>query len=606
MDFNGLGIMYVRFFSMFKKTNPQKKLFGIETQISESARKRLKTTWAGVFRTEILPVLMNSESGFAILYGDTGRPNFSVGRMLGLCLLQELNNLPDDAALESFQFDRRWQYALDIGTDEDPYLSRRSLVEFRRRLALKDPNMELMRGIFERISNAAIGKLGISYCEQRLDSTHIASNIHTKSRIDLFQKTIRHFLMSLGKEQLEQVPARIRRWFEEEPKGWFGLGSASKNRKKLKQLADYIYKLVRKFAEDKAVVGCEPYQLLTRLLEEQCEVEDENRPSPEDGPQTPAGPGTDDDEPVPVTVKKKPKGTLLDSPYDPDASYGYKGTGYSVHITETCNNKGKHEIITDYEVHGAARSDIGKASGVLERVEVAGLKPQALFVDAGYPSVPDCYGIFSHGVEVVGPVNRVRLDKAVMGRDRFQFDGDGLVEVCPEGHKAIDHRKISNSNSKGVKVLHAIFSGDKCRKCAKLELCPVRAPNHRTRGCKPRDTVGDFRLEVTPAIRLRDEMWITQQKDDWKMRYKIRPRGEATQSELKRAHGLGKLRVRRKPKVIFAVVCKVTACNIKRWAKALFTCLLVRRILDDHAPMSEPWASLVRLNNLKDLCGLET
>ncbi len=101
-------------------------------------------------------------------------------------------------------------------------------------------------------------------------------------------------------------------------------------------------------------------------------------------------------------------------------------------------------------------------------------------------------------------------------------------------------------------------------------------------------------------------MWITQQKDDWKMRYKIRAGVEATQSELKRAHGLGKLRVRRKPKVIFAVVCKVTACNIKRWAKALFTCLLVRRILDDHAPMSEPWASLVRLNNLKDLCGLET
>jgi hypothetical protein len=39
-------------------------------------------------------------------------------------------------------------------------------------------------------------------------------------------------------------------------------------------------------------------------------------------------------------------------------------------------------------------------------------------------------------------------------------------------------------------------------------------------------------------------------------------------SELKRKHGMGKLRVRRAAKVCFAVACKVIACNIKRWAKA--------------------------------------
>lgn len=57
-------------------------------------------------------------------------------------------------------------------------------------------------------------------------------------------------------------------------------------------------------------------------------------------------------------------------------------------MTETCNNDGKHEIITDYEVHGAARSDIGKALSVIERLDTAGCKPEALFVDGGYPSVP--------------------------------------------------------------------------------------------------------------------------------------------------------------------------------------------------------------------------
>ena len=32
---------------------------------------------------------------------------------------------------------------------------------------------------------------------------------------------------------------------------------------------------------------------------------------------------------------------------------------------------------------------------------------------------------------------------------------------------------------------------------------------------------------------------------------------------------MGRLRVRRLAKVCFAVACKMTACNIKRWAKAL-------------------------------------
>src|SRR5208337_3653562 len=54
-----------------------------------------------------------------MLYGKTGRPNFSVARLLGLCLLQELSNLSDQQALDAFSFDIRWRYALDVGEEED-------------------------------------------------------------------------------------------------------------------------------------------------------------------------------------------------------------------------------------------------------------------------------------------------------------------------------------------------------------------------------------------------------------------------------------------------------------------------------------------------------
>ena len=136
------------------------------------------------------------------------------------------------------------------------------------------------------------------------------------------------------------------------------------------------------------------------------------------------------------------------------------------------------------------------------------------------------------------------------------------------GHSPVDHRELSAHNTTR-RSLHAIFEGTTCRSCAMLDRCPVRAPNHRAQGCSARDTVGDFRLEITPELRLRDQMYAAQQTTEWKNRYKIRSGIEATNSELKRAHGIGRLRVRRIAKVCFAVACKLTACNIKRWAKAM-------------------------------------
>jgi hypothetical protein len=311
----------------------------------------------------VLPILFRKEDDYAMLYGKTGRPNFSVARLLGLCLLQEWNDLSDQEALDTFSFDVRWRYALDVDDDED-YLSRRSLVEFRRRLAAKDPEMKLVRAVFDTIRDSAIDALGLSVAHQRLDSTHSISNIRLRGRLALFSNTLTLFLKSLGTDHFSRVPAAIQEWHATEPEGWFGLGPAGQ-KVKLEELAQYLYELMVIFEKDD--LG-EPYPLLTRLFSEQCACSREN---PE--------------EPSKIQVKKKTEGATLQSPYDPDASYGHKGPGYSLHLTETCNNDGKHEIITDYAIHGAARSDMGKALSVLERLDDAGCKPDTLFADGGYP-----------------------------------------------------------------------------------------------------------------------------------------------------------------------------------------------------------------------------
>ena len=252
-----------------------------------------------------------------MLYGKTGRPNFSVARLLGLCLLQEWNDLSDQEALDTFSFDVRWRYALDV-SDEEDYLSRRSLVEFRRRLAAKDPEMKLVRAVFDSIRDSAIEKLGLSTSHQRLDSTHIISNIRLRGRLALFANTLNLFLKSLDKDRFSRVPAAIQEWHAREPEGWFGLGPAEQ-KMKLEELAQYLYELIVIFEKDE--LG-EPYQLLTRLFSEQCECPQARRT-------------------VKIQVKKKTEGATLQSPYDPDASCGHKGPGYSLHVTETCKNDGK-------------------------------------------------------------------------------------------------------------------------------------------------------------------------------------------------------------------------------------------------------------------------
>jgi hypothetical protein len=539
--------------AMYKKTNPQQKLFGVDSQLSSQLRKRLEFSWAHLFKIEVLPILFRNEGHYAVLYGKTGRPNFSVARLLGLCLLQEFNSLSDQKALDAFSFDIRWRYALDV-SDEEDYLSRRSLVEFRRRLSEIDPQMNLIRGVFDNIRDSAMKKIKISAKNQRIDSTHVMSNIRTRSRMDLFSNTLTVFLKSLDKSQFSKIPKAIQKWHKTESEGWFGLGPAEQ-KTKLVELARHIYKLIIIFEKDKLVKSTEPYQLLERLFKEQCTIQKESSSKKRSAKH------------VEITIKKKAEGETLQSPYDPDASYGHKGSGYSAQITETCTNPGKPEIITDYEVHGAARSDIAKMLPAIERLEATGLKPKTLFADGGYPSVPSALKVIEKDIDFVAPVNRSRLPEEIMGRDRFKFNSKGFVIKCPMGYRPIDHRILSANNSTR-KSMHAIFDGDTCRSCKMLEQCPVRAPNHRDRGCNHRDTVGNFRLEITPELRLRDKMYSIQKTTKWKNRYRIRSGIEATMSELKRSHGFNKLRVRRAPKVCFAIACKLIACNIKRWAKA--------------------------------------
>lgn len=576
---------------MFRETDRQIPLFVAGATAPKSIRDRLEQSWAVWFRQVVLPELLGKENLFSGLYGERGRPNWSVARLLGLCLLQHLEDLSDQHALDALSFDMRWQHALDLAPEE-AYLSRRSLVEFRRRLVKADPSGALLRAVFDHVTSVGLRDLHLSTAKQRLDSTLIASNIQGRGRLSLARETLRVFLRTLDEAQLRAIPDAIRAWYAKEDEGWGPPENQTEAAARLTEMGQWIGDVLEAFAADEQVKVTEPYELLQRLLREHgvafgvtSQVEEAPKSEP-----------PDDDPPSPPVAKrgrkkkrnkrnkrnkKGGKAARFWSPHDPGASFGHKGLGYHVHVTETCGNQ-TTELLTDYEVVTAAESDVGHAQPVIDRLKERGLAPKELYADGGYPTPSSLLVLRANGTELQAPVHRGRLPKDAFSRADFTINDEGEVVACPAGHAPTHHGPRNSSDTATTRrSLHAFFDAETCRGCEHLERCPVRTPNNSRSKA--------YRLDLAPELIARDERWSEQQSDEWRAKYRIRSGVEATMSELKRGHGLGRLRVRRTKRVRLQVALKVTACNLKRWWRA------ARRIARPGRPAPGPGRALLAL-----------
>ena len=158
------------------------------------------------------------------------------------------------------------------------------------------------------------------------------------------------------------------------------------------------------------------------------------------------------------------------------------------------------------------------------------------------------------------PACRGRLPENSIGREAFVFDEkSGDIVLCPMGHAPLRHSETFLHGATGRRR-YAYFDGETCRSCKLEGQCIARGPNSGKKGA--------YHVEVSTLLRARDERLDEQSKVPWLDEYSIRAGVEATMSEVKRAHGLGQLRVRGGPRVLLAIAMKLAACNVKRWLRA--------------------------------------
>ena len=98
---------------MFRKRDPQGTLFASSSLVPKAKARRLRGSWAEIFRARALPLI--DEEVFAPLYcDDNGRPNRPVQTVYGVLLLKEMFGLTDAEAVEQLEFNLLWHHALAL------------------------------------------------------------------------------------------------------------------------------------------------------------------------------------------------------------------------------------------------------------------------------------------------------------------------------------------------------------------------------------------------------------------------------------------------------------------------------------------------------------
>lgn len=543
---------------MYRRRDPQTTLFESSCLVPAAKAKRLRASWAHVFLMQALPLI--DEDLFAPLYcQDNGRPNRAVQTVLGVLILKDMFDLTDEEAVERLEFDLQWQYALGL-TPEEAHLPQKTLHNFRARL------MDHEGGwlAFASVTDGVLGVLGTTVSRQRLDSTQVMSHIAVRTRLGLICETIRVFLSQL-RAQHPRLYGRVRadlvgRYLKDDgsASGYQDARSADGPRR-LSVCARDLYRLCQLF-EGTAAQDLEAYGLLTRLLEEQCTVVDEKQ-----------SPRQDDDDhgdgAVPVVLKdpKEVSPTSLQSPHDPDATYSArKGKGYEIQVTETCHEDNVTEVITHVAVSQACGQDAQAAIPALEALAQRGQQPEELVADTAYGSADNALQAERMGTELVSPVAGSapwpEPQAAAVSRPLTAADfvvAAALVDpaVCPAGHFAVDQR----AHQKNANRVELRFEAQTCEACPLFARCPAQRTADGTA----------YVLSIDLRAANLEGRRRAQAEGSFRPRYRIRAGIEATNSELKRRHGLGQLRVRGRPRVLLAVYLKAVACNVKRMVRTL-------------------------------------
>lgn len=592
---------------MHNINNPQQRqLFDPhDGMFSDTAKRRLAKGWQAVFRHVILH-LMPAEDLAKRFCGTCGRLTKELYSMCGLIFIMEFMNWTKEQSADAYMFRNDIHYALNLDSPQQSM----SVPTINRYLRLFEED-GLHKKIFDYVTAEFIRILDINVEKQRLDSTHIFSNMATFGCTKLMAVGAKRFLTQLkrhDKASWEALPEELRKRYEPARNRLFSkLPKDSESRKRVRlDVAEDLLFLIERFADDGNHNDRSTYKDMVRIFNERCEVKakktpvvkdaepgdsDDDANASADGESTSDGDGkasdnddnasgdseciSDDDKNTgdaddsisdgdanasadrestsdkigrEVVLKKKPGGDVMQNPSDPDATYdGHKGSGYQAQVAHT-SGEDQTNVITFVDVETAVEHDSHTVPKFLETASEKGLRPKELIADTHYGSDENVILCEENGVNLNAPVPGNADNNNVYKLTIDDFNiGDKTEEV--ECCPA-GNRPLSSVHDSETGRTVTVMNWEQCQACEFRGECPVKLSEGRF---ELRHSAKERRI----AARRRER-----ETEPFREQYRKRAGVEGIFSAMKRRMGLGRLRVRGSPRVEIAVVLRAAGFNL--------------------------------------------
>ena len=414
--------------------------------------------------------ILFTDAEFAALYPSKGQPAESPARLAIVTLLQYMENLTDREAADAVRSRIDWKYALGLELTEAGF-HYTVLSEFRQRLLEHGKEGMLLEQIIERCVAAGLLK---GQSKQRTDSTTVIAKVRVLNRVELAGETVRRVLDDIA----QIAPSWLKEQIKEEWGQRYGrpidTRDDRKSKAKLEKLAQTIGKdghsLLAAIYQDETpseIRALPTVEVLRQVWVQQYYLEDGQSYWRKK-----------DDQGFPTS------GTMIASPDDLDARYGSKygvgWTGYTLHITETCDPD-EPRLITHVTTTEATVTDSQMTPAIQADLVARGLAPQTHWVDAGYVNTDNLLNSQEQGIDLLGPAREDSSWQARIegGYDQTQFiiDWETMTATCPQGEQSISWKEVKSSW--GRPNIHFHFSRPLCFQCPAREKCSRGQKNGR-------------------------------------------------------------------------------------------------------------------------------
>ena len=406
---------------MFKESiasNQQELFAGVTQHLGDKKLEKLSDSksWYNVFYEEVTSKV--KEEIFEPLYSvESGRPNASIRRLIGMIILKDGHNWTDEKLYENCHFNMAVMRALGLTNIDDEVPSESTYYDFKVKLVRHhdDTGENLFETLFQQITSGQVKKYKVNGKSIRMDSKLIQSNIRTGCQLHKVLEAVQVFFRSLEKGYEKKLKKKRDREFVEEimskpvTNHLYGMTKDEKSNW-LRKLGFLIRKLLNIYVDH----DNKYYERLTQMYKEHyIETEDQdNPPRPKE--------------------KEEMQADGIQSVHDPDAAYRCKGrgnarqqvSGYSANITET--TEGDLRLITDVQLEKATQSDSSYLESAAKKTAIVTQQPiEQVHTDGGYDSIENRSRFEDH----IG--SQWHLAKCTGGKKQYQFkqEEDGTIMI---------------------------------------------------------------------------------------------------------------------------------------------------------------------------------